>query len=185
MTAEGGGTKYQEKKSVPLPLCSPQISHGLTRVRHRLSAVTGRRLTAWVTPRPFKYKIHLNCFTAMSSYLALNTLYLHCKDQPAREIIPMYYENRCGTNLQNCGQPFFGMQSGRRTNFSYDRASSVITTDETSMRKKQEPNVQVETDRARAVASHDREKTQISKAELHLMLMPVVQYSNYCSSKVN
>jgi hypothetical protein len=40
-------------KSVPLPLCTSQIPHGLTRTRSRFSAVRGLRLTAWVTARPY------------------------------------------------------------------------------------------------------------------------------------
>jgi hypothetical protein len=35
------------EKPVPVPLCPPQILHGLTRDRTRASAVRGRRLTAW------------------------------------------------------------------------------------------------------------------------------------------
>jgi hypothetical protein len=34
------------EKSVPVPLCPPQIPHGLTRYRTRASALRGRRLTA-------------------------------------------------------------------------------------------------------------------------------------------
>jgi hypothetical protein len=40
-----GETEELEKKPVPVPQCS-QISHGLTRVRTQISAVTCRRLTA-------------------------------------------------------------------------------------------------------------------------------------------
>jgi hypothetical protein len=41
-----GKRKYSGKKPVPVPLCPPQIPHGLTRDRTRASAVGGRRLTA-------------------------------------------------------------------------------------------------------------------------------------------
>jgi hypothetical protein len=34
------------EKHVPVPLCPPQIPHGLTRDRTQASAVRGRRLTA-------------------------------------------------------------------------------------------------------------------------------------------
>jgi hypothetical protein len=37
---------------VPVPLCPPQISHGLTRDRTRASAVRDRRLTASAMARP-------------------------------------------------------------------------------------------------------------------------------------
>jgi hypothetical protein len=39
-------------KPVPVPLCPPQIPHGLTRDRNRASVVGGRRLTAWTMARP-------------------------------------------------------------------------------------------------------------------------------------
>jgi hypothetical protein len=35
-----------------MPLCPPQIPHGLTRDRTRASAVGGRRLSAWAMARP-------------------------------------------------------------------------------------------------------------------------------------
>jgi hypothetical protein len=41
-----GKTEELGEKPVPVPLCPPQISHGLTRARTRVSAVRGRRLTA-------------------------------------------------------------------------------------------------------------------------------------------
>jgi hypothetical protein len=40
------------EKPVPVPLCPPQIPHGLTRDRTQASAVGGRRLTAWAMARP-------------------------------------------------------------------------------------------------------------------------------------
>jgi hypothetical protein len=42
------------EKPVPVPLCPPQIPHGLTRTRTRTSDVRGRRLTTWVIARPFR-----------------------------------------------------------------------------------------------------------------------------------
>jgi hypothetical protein len=39
------------EKPVPVPLCPPQISHGLTREQTRASAVKGQRLTAWAMAR--------------------------------------------------------------------------------------------------------------------------------------
>jgi hypothetical protein len=47
-----GKTEVLGEKPVPVPLCPPQIPHGLTRDRTRASAVGGRRLTAWATARP-------------------------------------------------------------------------------------------------------------------------------------
>jgi hypothetical protein len=46
-----GKTKVLGGKPVPVPLCPPQIPHGLTRDRTRASAVEGRRLTAWAMAR--------------------------------------------------------------------------------------------------------------------------------------
>jgi hypothetical protein len=47
-----GENRQLREKPVPVPLCPPQISHGLTRNRTRTSAVRGRRLTAWAMARP-------------------------------------------------------------------------------------------------------------------------------------
>jgi hypothetical protein len=47
-----GKTEVLGEKPVPVPLCPPQIPHGLTRYRPRASAVGGRRLTAWAMARP-------------------------------------------------------------------------------------------------------------------------------------
>jgi hypothetical protein len=48
-----GKTEVLGEKPVPVPLCLPQIPHGLTRDRTRASAVGGRRLTAWAMARPY------------------------------------------------------------------------------------------------------------------------------------
>jgi hypothetical protein len=48
-----GKTEELGEKPVPVPLCPPQIPHGLTRDRTRASAVRGRRLTAWTMARPY------------------------------------------------------------------------------------------------------------------------------------
>jgi hypothetical protein len=45
-------TEVLAEKTVPVPLCPPQIPHRLTRNRTRASAVRGRRLTAWAMARP-------------------------------------------------------------------------------------------------------------------------------------
>jgi hypothetical protein len=47
-----GKTEILGEKPVPMPLCPPQIPHGLTRDRTRARAVRGRRLTAWTMVRP-------------------------------------------------------------------------------------------------------------------------------------
>jgi hypothetical protein len=45
-------TEELGEKPVPLPLCPPQIPHGLTRARTPASAVRDRRLTTWAMARP-------------------------------------------------------------------------------------------------------------------------------------
>jgi hypothetical protein len=47
-----GKTEALGKKPVPVPLCPPQIPHGLTRDRTRASEVRGQRLTTWAVARP-------------------------------------------------------------------------------------------------------------------------------------
>jgi hypothetical protein len=47
-----GKTEVLEEKPAPVPLCPPQITHGLTGDQTRASAVRGRRLTAWAIARP-------------------------------------------------------------------------------------------------------------------------------------
>jgi hypothetical protein len=47
-----GKTEVLGEKLVPVPLCPPQIPHGLTRDRTRAAAVGGRRITAWAMARP-------------------------------------------------------------------------------------------------------------------------------------
>jgi hypothetical protein len=44
-------TGENPENPVPVPLCTPQISHGLTWDRARASAVRGQRLTAWAMVR--------------------------------------------------------------------------------------------------------------------------------------
>jgi hypothetical protein len=46
MKLTGGNRSTRGKKPVPVPLCPPQIPHGLTRDRTRASEVGGRRLTS-------------------------------------------------------------------------------------------------------------------------------------------
>jgi hypothetical protein len=47
-----GKTEVLGEKPVPVPLCPPQIPHGLTRDQTRASVVRGWRLTAWAIARP-------------------------------------------------------------------------------------------------------------------------------------
>jgi BMFP domain-containing protein YqiC len=58
-----GENRQLGEKPVPVPLCPPQISYGLTWDRTRASVVRGRRLTAWAMARPYltlvtRQKIH-------------------------------------------------------------------------------------------------------------------------------
>jgi hypothetical protein len=47
-----GKTEVLGENPFPVPLCPPQIPHGLTGGRTPASAVGGRRLTAWAMARP-------------------------------------------------------------------------------------------------------------------------------------
>jgi hypothetical protein len=47
-----GKTEVLGEKPVPVPLCPPQIPHGLTRDRTQASTVRGRRLSTWTMARP-------------------------------------------------------------------------------------------------------------------------------------
>ena len=50
-----GKTEVLGEKPVQAPLCRTQIPHGTTQGQTRASAMTGRRLTAWNTARPYGY----------------------------------------------------------------------------------------------------------------------------------
>jgi hypothetical protein len=52
-----GKQKNSGEKPSPMPLCPPQIPHGL-KLRTHASSVRGRRLTAWAMARPFKSVDH-------------------------------------------------------------------------------------------------------------------------------
>jgi hypothetical protein len=47
-----GKPEKRGEKPVPVPLCPPQISRGLSRARTRASAVGGRQQTVWAMARP-------------------------------------------------------------------------------------------------------------------------------------
>jgi hypothetical protein len=49
-----GKTEVLGEKPVPVPLCPPQIPHGLTRDRTQASALRGQLLTAWAMARPYE-----------------------------------------------------------------------------------------------------------------------------------
>jgi hypothetical protein len=63
-----GKTEVLGGKPVPVPLCPQQTPHGLTRDRTRVSAVEGRRLTAWAVARPFVLHL-IPCDVCFVSYL--------------------------------------------------------------------------------------------------------------------
>ena len=67
-----GRTEALGEKPVTVPLCIPQIPHGLTWYWTRVYAVTGRRLNT---------RINMNCTYRPSPYRAGNTLRLGYKNQ--------------------------------------------------------------------------------------------------------
>jgi hypothetical protein len=72
-----GKPKYSGEKPVPVPLCPPQIPHGLTRDRNRASAVGDRRLTAWAMARPYLP------ITSHGAVFPLNHLHSSITDRPS------------------------------------------------------------------------------------------------------
>jgi hypothetical protein len=48
----GWGNRSTPRKNAPVPLCLPQIPHGLTWVRTQAATVGSRRLTTWAMARP-------------------------------------------------------------------------------------------------------------------------------------
>jgi hypothetical protein len=55
-----GNPNDSEKKSVPVPLCPPQIPHGLPSERTRFTAVKSRRLSASAMARPPNLRYYKN-----------------------------------------------------------------------------------------------------------------------------
>jgi hypothetical protein len=68
-----GKTEELGKKPVPVPLCPPQITHGLTRARTRASAVRGRRLTTWAMARREKTLTSFNINNVNGDYITLES----------------------------------------------------------------------------------------------------------------
>jgi hypothetical protein len=56
----GMGNRSTRRKSVPVPLCPPQIPRDLTWARTRAVAVESRRPTAWAMARPRDYAVTFN-----------------------------------------------------------------------------------------------------------------------------
>jgi hypothetical protein len=89
-----GKTEVLGEKPVPVPLCPPQIPHGLTRYRTRASALRGRRLTAW-RPIFIRYLglsslIRWTGNIALSTYTCLSGCKLHLHQR-----IPNIKQSRC------------------------------------------------------------------------------------------
>jgi hypothetical protein len=62
------------EKPLPVPLCPPEIPHGLTRARTRASAVRGRRLTTWAMSRP---NLHLTLIWISSKCISYTVEEIH------------------------------------------------------------------------------------------------------------
>jgi hypothetical protein len=63
-----GKSEVLGEKLVAVPLCPPQIPHGLTRDRTRTSAVGGRRLSAWAMARPNSTLTPDTCYLCWSQW---------------------------------------------------------------------------------------------------------------------
>jgi hypothetical protein len=59
------GNRSTRRKPVPVPLCPPQIPHGLARARTRAAAVGGRRPAACARQRPL-------CSLRQDTVMAIN-----------------------------------------------------------------------------------------------------------------
>jgi hypothetical protein len=78
----GKGSRSYWNKPSPVPLSPPQIPYDLSWVRSRAAAVWRRRLTVWVTPRPFsgapsstfKFSFHSHPFALTKCLLNANQL---------------------------------------------------------------------------------------------------------------
>jgi hypothetical protein len=97
-----GKTEVLGEKHVPVPLCPPQILHGLARDRNPASAVRDRGLTAWAMVRPYFFFClnYLPCksrvFVAMLCWggqLALHIEQLLCENSKPYGSVPFL---RCG-----------------------------------------------------------------------------------------
>jgi hypothetical protein len=106
-------------KRVLVPLCSPQISHGLTWDRTLASAVRGRRLTAWSIAQPSRVRLAWIIYTD-SARTAQYTHYMsvtkvsHLKLR--KTIIAVCYETNTKHTHTDCAsrmQDFFNVKLGR------------------------------------------------------------------------
>jgi hypothetical protein len=69
-----GKTEELGEKPVPVPLCPPQIPHGLTQARTRASAVRCQRLTTWAMALLLKVKSKVLChLTGLIQCMRRNT----------------------------------------------------------------------------------------------------------------
>jgi hypothetical protein len=87
-------TEELGEESVPVPLCQPQIRHGLTRARTRVSALGGR--PAWAMARPI-------CWLAIICSNRFWTLWDNVYDYVITTLdFPVVVENRFTGNEYHC-----------------------------------------------------------------------------------
>jgi hypothetical protein len=102
-----GKTEEPRVKHAPVPLCSPQIPHGLTRARTQASAVRGQRLTAWAMTRCRRKNLEP---PSLRISCKLVTIWLHfscnirkqCEVLPCRHVklVDSFYWNLMGNDFR-------------------------------------------------------------------------------------
>jgi hypothetical protein len=81
---DSGKPKNSWEKPVPVPLCPPQIPHGLTRARTRASAARDWRPTSWSMARPRGVSLHYHGCVSSAQ---------HSRRQPFSPAVFVYWDS--------------------------------------------------------------------------------------------
>jgi len=84
-----GKPKYPEKKPVPVPLCTPQIPHGLAWVWTWTCVVTGQQLTAWAIVCT-TFKLCYFCSFLKCTHVTLSCFLLICFPRIDLQILSIF-----------------------------------------------------------------------------------------------
>jgi hypothetical protein len=90
--------KVPEKRTVPLTVCQGKVLHRINRKLTKVSALEGRRLTAWMTAQLYlNPNVYLLCIYQTSFPISQRTKFVFIKKIHHfilfREIIALYFEN--------------------------------------------------------------------------------------------
>jgi hypothetical protein len=91
-----GKTEELVEKPFPVPLCPPQIPHGLTRARTRTFVVTGRQLTTWAMAQTLPVSVFemLTVFMLViqhNSFVSFKPLNRHTKALYKKQTLSYFY----------------------------------------------------------------------------------------------